>query len=46
MSVTLTLIQKQTNVTINPGQPIGLLLLLTYATTVNSGLTVNLISKN
>lgn len=46
MPVTLDLIEKNTNVSIAIGEPIGLLLCLTYAETVATGLVVTLINKN
>ena len=46
MSVTLTLVQKQSSSSTVVGSPIGLLLALTYATVIAGGLQVTLISKN
>lgn len=46
MSVSLNLITKRTNSTIATGQCIGLLLALTYAADVQTGLVVTLINKS
>lgn len=46
MSVTLTLVQKQSNVSTTVGSPIGLLLALTYAEVISGGLVVTLVNKN
>lgn len=46
MPVTLDLIQKNTNVSIAIGEPIGLLLCLTYADVVSTGLIVTLETKH
>lgn len=46
MSVTLTLVPKQSNSSTVIGSPIGLLLVLTYATVVAGGLSITLVPKN
>lgn len=46
MPVSVTLVQKNSTISIGVGQPMGLLLALTYAEAVNTGLSVTLISKN
>lgn len=46
MSVSVTLIQKNSTISIGVGQPIGLLLALTYAAAVETGLSITLVSKN
>lgn len=46
MPVSLSLIQKNTAISIGVGEPMGLLLCLTYAAEVETGLSVTLISKN
>lgn len=46
MPVSVTLISKNTAISIGVGEPIGLLLCLTYAEAVSTGLSISLISKN
>lgn len=46
MPVSLTLIEKTSAISIGVGEPMGLLLCLTYAEAISTGLSVTLISKN
>lgn len=46
MPVSLSLLEKTTAISIGVGEPMGMLLCLTYAEAVETGLSVTLISKN
>lgn len=46
MAIVLTTIQKQGNTSTTIGSPVGLLLALTYAASLSTGMVITLISKN